>query len=183
MTNPATDYVRNFVANVNPLNVLKLGSLMRPAAGMTRDGDADASWIRGSISRRELDAAGAVASVDGAGLPLRVGPRRSSRSSTAQMPCDWLLVASPEAPMRQAIEAMRNSGWPVLVVDDARPAARRGRHRRAARGSPSSPKLNSESVLQEVIIDLEATHSIYRSLDASSPCVSFAQGMVENSFE
>ena len=34
------------------------------------------------------------------------------------IPCDWLLVAPPEAPMRLAIEAVRNSGWPVLVVDE-----------------------------------------------------------------
>ena len=64
----------------------------------------------------ELDAAGAVAKVDGAGLGLR--PVRDCEPFIdGQMPCDWLLVASPEAPMRQAIEAVRNSGWPVLVVD------------------------------------------------------------------
>ena len=38
VTSPATDYVRNFVANVNPLNVLKLGSLMRPTAALRSDG-------------------------------------------------------------------------------------------------------------------------------------------------
>ena len=36
VTAPATDYVRSFVANVNPLNVLKLGSLMRPTAALQR---------------------------------------------------------------------------------------------------------------------------------------------------
>ena len=38
VTSPATDYVRNFVANVNPLNVLKLGSLMRPTAALRANG-------------------------------------------------------------------------------------------------------------------------------------------------
>lgn len=33
VTTPATDYVRDFVANVNPLKVLTAGSVMRPAAG------------------------------------------------------------------------------------------------------------------------------------------------------
>ncbi len=115
VTNPATDYVRNFVANVNPLNVLKLGSLMRPVAGMKRDGAWTALDSRIRLTA-ELDAAGAVAKVDGAGLGLR--PVRDCEPFIdGQMPCDWLLVASPEAPMRQAIEAVRNSGWPVLVVD------------------------------------------------------------------
>ncbi len=33
VTAPATDYVRDFVANVNPLRVLTAGSVMRPVAG------------------------------------------------------------------------------------------------------------------------------------------------------
>ena len=37
VTAPATDYVRNFVANVNPLNVLKLGTLMRPTGALRRE--------------------------------------------------------------------------------------------------------------------------------------------------
>ena len=118
VTNPATDYVRNFVANVNPLNVLKLGTLMRPAAGLARDGGTVALDRRIHLSA-QLDAADAVTSIDGAGLPLR-SLREIELFVDGAMPCDWLLVASPEAPMRLAIEAVRNSGWPVLVVDDER---------------------------------------------------------------
>ena len=142
VTSPATDYVRNFVANVNPLNVLKLGSLMRPVAGMKRDG--------ARIGARSAHPSHGRAGRGGCrGHGRRRGPADCARCATiepfidGQMPCDWLLVASPEAPMRQAIEAMRNSGWPVLVVDDVAPAARCRRHRRAARGSASSPKLKT----------------------------------------
>ena len=110
--------MRDFVANVNPLNVLKLGTLMRPAAGLARDGGTVALDPRIHLSA-QLDAAGAVTSIDGAGLPLR-SLREIELFVDGAMPCDWLLVASPEAPMRLAIEAVRNSGWPVLVVDDER---------------------------------------------------------------
>ena len=58
-----------------------------------------------------------VTSIDGAGLPLRL-VREIEPFVDGAIPCDWLLVASPEAPMRQAIEAMRDSGWPVLVADE-----------------------------------------------------------------
>ena len=117
VTSPATDYVRNFVANVNPLNVLKLGTLMRPAEGLRRDGSRLVLDPRIHLTGT-VDASGKVTTVDGAGLPLRqVG--RIEPFIDGAVPCDWLLVAPAEAPMRQAIEAMRASGWPVLVVDDS----------------------------------------------------------------
>ena len=117
VTAPATDYVRNFVANVNPLNVLKLGTLLRPVAALKRDGDRILLDARIRLTAA-LDGTGAVAAVDGAGLPLR-RLHEIEPFVDGAIPCDWLLVAPPEAPMRQAIEAMRASGWPVLVVDDA----------------------------------------------------------------
>ena len=117
VTSPATDYVRNFVANVNPLNVLKLGSMMRPATSLTaRDGMLELDpRIRLGV---RLSGDGGVGAVDGAGLPLRVVPTIEPFID-GKAPCDWLLATGPETPMREAIEAMRNSGWPVLVTGDA----------------------------------------------------------------
>ena len=115
VTSPATDYVRSFVANVNPLNVLKLGTLMRPLAKLPLEGAAIQLDRRIGLTAA-LDAGGGIDKVDGAGLPLRrLGEIEPFTDGT--LPCDWLLVASAEAPMRLAIEALRNSGWPVLVVD------------------------------------------------------------------
>jgi glycine betaine/proline transport system ATP-binding protein len=116
VTRPATDYVRNFVANVNPLNVLKLGSLMRPAAALGGVGEGVALDPRIRLSAR-VDASGRLIAVDGAGLGLR-RLREVEPFETGTIPCDWLLIAPPEAPMRLAIEAVRMSGWPVLVVDE-----------------------------------------------------------------
>ena len=117
VTAPATDYVRNFVANVNPLNVLKLGSLMRSRAALREEGGVVRLDPRIHLTMR-LAADGSVAAVDGAGLALRPVPTVEPFVDGA-VPCDWLLVAGPDTPMRDAIEAMRNSGWPVLVVDEA----------------------------------------------------------------
>jgi glycine betaine/proline transport system ATP-binding protein len=117
VTSPATDYVRNFVANVNPLNVLKLGSLMRPTATLRRDGGTLQLDPRIHLTAT-LAPDGKVAALDGAGLPLRT-VRAIEPFVDGAVPCDWMLAAGPETPMRQAIEAMRNSGWPVLVSDDA----------------------------------------------------------------
>jgi glycine betaine/proline transport system ATP-binding protein len=116
VTSPATDYVRSFVANVNPLNVLKLGSLMRPKPALRADGAVLQLDPRINLAAT-LRADGTVAAVDGAGLPLRLVDAVEPFVDGA-VPCDWMLVAGPETPMRQAIEAMRNSGWPVLVIDE-----------------------------------------------------------------
>jgi glycine betaine/proline transport system ATP-binding protein len=117
VTSPATDYVRNFVANVNPLNVLKLGSLMRPVTRISGNGGVLRLDPRIHLTAT-LDPAGAPLAVDGAGLPLRV-LRDIEPFVDGKVPCDWLLAAGPDTPMRQAIEAMRNSGWPVLVTNDS----------------------------------------------------------------
>ena len=116
VTSPATDYVRNFVANVNPLNVLKLGSLMRPRAALREEGGALQLDPRIRLTAR-LSPDGSVAALDGAGLPLRQVSAIEPFLDGA-IPSDWMLVAGPDTPMREAIEAMRNSGWPVLVVDE-----------------------------------------------------------------
>lgn len=116
VTSPATDYVRSFVANVNPLNVLKLGTMIRPTARLRAEGDMLQLDPRIRLGAR-LDSAGRVTAVDGAGLPLRV-VRAIEPFVDGKAPCDWLLTTSPDTPMREAIEAMRNSGWPVLVTDE-----------------------------------------------------------------
>ncbi len=116
VTTPATDYVRNFVANVNPLNVLKLGTMMRPTEAIVQNGGGLQLDPRIRLGAR-LDAAGRAVEVDGAGLPLRV-VRTIEPFVDGKVPCDWLLATGPDTPMREAIEAMRNSGWPVLIVDE-----------------------------------------------------------------
>jgi glycine betaine/proline transport system ATP-binding protein len=117
VTRPETDYVRSFVANVNPLNVLRLGTLMRPLASFERVQDGAVALDPRIRLTARLGEAGGLAALDGAGLPLRA-VRAIEPFTDGAKPTDWMLTAPPDAPMRLAIDAVRMSGWPVLVVDE-----------------------------------------------------------------
>jgi glycine betaine/proline transport system ATP-binding protein len=118
VTHPATEYVRNFVANVNPLNVLSLASIMRPVADMVP--------VQGEERRLEIDArVGLTAMLDRSGRPEALAggnlPLRPLRELDAlappDLPCDRILLARGQERIRRAIDAIRLTGWPVLVVD------------------------------------------------------------------
>jgi len=80
VTAPSTDYVRDFVANVNPLRVLTAGSVMRPVAGalpltlptargmLTIGPDGTARVDGGLVEVRPLAAAAGVACGPGLGV-------------------------------------------------------------------------------------------------------------------
>ena len=115
VTRPATEYVREFVAHVNPLSVLTLGSALRPLTSFAGDGD------RRTVDPRigfkvTVDGEGRLATAVGTGFDL-VPVETVEAIDPARVPCDQVLVADLGAPLRVAIEAIRMSGWPVLVVD------------------------------------------------------------------
>lgn len=108
--NPANDYVENFVANVNPLNVLRGGTLMKPLAVLERDGD----WI-------VLDAAtGVRCRLDEVDMPVAIrdgdGERplvRGGEGAEAGAVC-----AEPvDLPMRVAVERVHETRRPVILLD------------------------------------------------------------------
>ena len=121
VTRPATDYVRSFVANVNPLNVLRLSSLMCPSerlepAGVDGGGDGWL-WLDQRIDlRARLDGAGRPAALACAGRELGMVDGLDELGEPDAF-CDRLVRGSPEAPIRLAIEGIRRSGWPVLVAE------------------------------------------------------------------
>jgi glycine betaine/proline transport system ATP-binding protein len=116
--NPGTDYVRQFVAHVNPLNVLRGSALMRSVTELERD-RADASVIRLEPTghhRCQLDAEGKPLTVwagerEGRIVPYTDGMRRESLSEGD------LIAGSVDLPMRAAIEVNHVSGRPLLVLD------------------------------------------------------------------
>ncbi len=118
VTRPATDYVRDFVANVNPLSVLTLSSVLTPAAGLEPDGArGERVWIdRRTRLYAELTDRDGLHRVVGDGLSLRL-IRDLDREAAVPLPYDTVLLAPPEAPVRLAVEAIRMTGWPVCVVD------------------------------------------------------------------
>jgi glycine betaine/proline transport system ATP-binding protein len=109
---PANDYVAEFVKHMNPLNVLRGGAMMTPAAGLAREG-ADV-WLdkRGRI-RVALDADGRPQSctLDGA-----AGKLTAAEAAVDAGPTD-IIVAPVDLKMRMAIELRRLSGNPVVLVD------------------------------------------------------------------
>ena len=76
VTRPATDYLRDFVANVNRLSVLTLSAVLRPVTGLEPDGaPGERLWI----DRRTPAARGARAR----GRPP---PRRGGRPAAPPDP-------------------------------------------------------------------------------------------------
>ena len=115
VTHPATDYVRDFVAHVNPLSVLTLGSAMRGLDSFPKDGGRITIDPRIGFNAT-LDGEGHLAEAAGTGFPL--APVSTVEAiDPARVPCDQVLVSDARAPLRLAIEAIRMSGWPVLLTD------------------------------------------------------------------
>jgi glycine betaine/proline transport system ATP-binding protein len=118
VTRPATDYVRAFIANVNPLNVLSLASIMRPLAELARvEGEALHVEIDARVGlHARLDGDGRVGRLDGGNLPL-LALDGLDGLAPPDLPCDRILLGRAGQPIRAAIDAIRLTGWPVPVVD------------------------------------------------------------------
>ncbi|GBD43158.1 Glycine betaine transport ATP-binding protein OpuAA [bacterium HR40] len=107
---PADDYVRSFVANVNPLNVLSLRATMRPI-----DPSPGRIGLEDGL-RVETDAEGRLVAACRGERPLAVvdDPARLVEGSGA------VLAASDRASVRLAIEALAKTHLPLLVIDAER---------------------------------------------------------------
>jgi glycine betaine/proline transport system ATP-binding protein len=114
---PADGYVAEFVQHMNPLNVLKAGTVMRAMAALRRDGAS--VW---------LDGAGRyVVALDGLGRPVsaRVGDLHlpivplPAELDAASMPRGLPLVPR-ETPLRVVVRLRQSSGHPVLLHEQDR---------------------------------------------------------------
>ncbi len=115
---PANDYVAEFIAHMDALNVLRCGSLMKPAAEIRRAGE-----------RLLLDWSGLNSlTLDGAGAPVEAsiepGPATirhyTPEMDTAALDGSTICAATPDLPMRVAIELRHCTGRPVLAMEDGR---------------------------------------------------------------
>ncbi len=109
--NPASAYVAEFVAHMNPLDVLKGGSLMTAAEDLRRDGD-EVLLDRAGRFRVRLDGDGRVASATADGAAVRLCTEQDAPN---EGPC--LVLAPRELSMRTAIELRHRTGTPVALVD------------------------------------------------------------------
>ncbi len=116
--NPSNDYVAEFVAHMNPLNVLRGGSLMTPVAELKREDDSVLLDNRGRF-RIKLDDNGAPVSVTLDGYLGRLMPY-SDDLDVADLPPVALITAPTDMSMRVAIELRQATGHPVALMEDGK---------------------------------------------------------------
>ncbi|MDR3495749.1 MAG: choline ABC transporter ATP-binding protein [Ancalomicrobiaceae bacterium] len=114
---PADDYVREFVANVNPMNILTAYHVMRDM----RDLAVEDGWVtlqtRPARVRLQLDGAHKVITAEVDGQPADwLASREANRPFPEHQPI--VFWANVNAPLRHIIRAMQRDAGPVAVFDD-----------------------------------------------------------------
>ncbi len=110
---PETEYVKNFVAHTNPLNVLKGRSLMQSRNELNRRGSqwevsaADELWVEQKSKGLELVDSNKTL-LDWSDDSVEMGDVDSS----------VVVQASPDIGMREAIELKQRSEQPILLVEE-----------------------------------------------------------------
>jgi glycine betaine/proline transport system ATP-binding protein len=110
---PASAYVADFVAHMNPLNVLRGASLMTPLAELARRGD---EVLLDARTTATLDAKGRPSSVRIAGRPGRLVAFEAAAGAGAEM----IVMAPGDIKLRTALELRHQTGNPVALVEDGR---------------------------------------------------------------
>lgn len=115
---PVDGYVRAFVANVNPLNVLRGAALMRPVAELDRaDGDCVLLDPAGAC-RCRLNGDGSPSGYMVDGAPARTvsyGPDLN----LGELSSDCIVTGTPRTTMRAAVEVQDATGRPMPLLDEA----------------------------------------------------------------
>ncbi|MCO5070490.1 MAG: choline ABC transporter ATP-binding protein [Rhizobiaceae bacterium] len=116
--NPANDYVREFISNVNPLSVLTAWNVMRTKAELEAEGDG---WIwldRRRTTKFKVDDDGLVAAAERDGKPaiwVSCSDMENLPDNTPQV--FW---ATPGTSLKTVMLAMhRSQTAPVALFDDA----------------------------------------------------------------
>jgi glycine betaine/proline transport system ATP-binding protein len=116
---PVNEYVRQFVASMNPLTVLKGGMLMRSAAELQRDGPAIV-LDRAGRCRCTLDAAGRPTGLTVGGAAGSFVPYATELDLT-RLPETSMVTGGERTPMRAAVLVRQITKRPmVLLGEDGR---------------------------------------------------------------
>ncbi len=113
---PADAYVAEFVKHMNPLNVLRGGSLMTPAGALLRKGN-EVILDRGGRIRLRLDAEGRPVGVTLDGAAGTLARADGTTGETTDEGGFDVVVAPIDLKMRSAIALRRSSGNPIVLVD------------------------------------------------------------------
>lgn len=113
--NPSNEYVADFVAHMNPLNVLQGASFMTPLADLRRDGKDvildNKGYIRVTLDSQDKPV---TASFDGKAIRIE---NCNSETKIENLGDDVLVTAPSNMKMRWNIEIRHHTGWPVLLMD------------------------------------------------------------------
>jgi glycine betaine/proline transport system ATP-binding protein len=110
---PADAYVAEFVQHMNPLNVLKAGSVMRVLEGLRRDADGAVRLDGAGRYAVSLDTAGRPVAARLHGVPLPIAPPAQEQTS-----CIRLVPAA--TPLREVVRLRQATGHPVLLAEEGR---------------------------------------------------------------
>lgn len=117
---PANQYVADFVAHMNPLNVLRGSTLMTAVADIERR-DHGLLLDRSGRQVVEVDDSGRVAGAVVEGRPVSVAHYEADTDLRAvSESADAMLTAPANILMKDAIEIRHATGLPVLLVEDGR---------------------------------------------------------------
>ena len=111
---PKTQYVKDFVAHTNPLNVLRGRSLMNSANELVSD-DQDRIQIcdQSDIWLEKTEKNWAVTGENDYEVV-----EWSSQLECSELSEDSIVIASPDIEMRDAIEIRYHTGHPIVLVED-----------------------------------------------------------------
>ena len=115
---PSSKYVADFVAHMNPLNVLRGASLLLPVDEMHRDGDELLLDWSGQ-NRITLDSSGRPQRVTVNGTEGRLVPYADDLDLTS-LGREDIVTAAPDIIMRDAIQIRQQTGTPIVFLEDGK---------------------------------------------------------------
>jgi glycine betaine/proline transport system ATP-binding protein len=116
VTKPVNEYVRQFVASMNPLTVLKGGMLMRSAAELQRDG-ADVVLDRAGRCRCRLDDQGRLRDLTVGGVAGEL-ISYATDLDLAKLPANAMVSGGERTPMRAAVMVRQITRRPLVLLGD-----------------------------------------------------------------
>lgn len=118
--NPANAYVRDFVAHMNPIKVLRARSLMTPLAALaTQAGRIQLDWTGHHLL--SLDASGAPAQIDIEGSPGHLLPYTDTLDVVAAgLDGRSVVIVSPDTLLEKIIHIRHATGRPLLLCEGGR---------------------------------------------------------------
>ncbi len=117
--NPVNDYVRQFVASMNPLTVLKGGTLMRPASDLIREpGSTMIQLDRAGKCRCRLDPQGRPTDLLVNGKPGQFLPYATDLV-LERLGDNVMICGTPVTPMRAAVMVRQQTKRPLVLLGDS----------------------------------------------------------------